>query len=179
MNDNYIIAEINIGEDEIGKNIRIINSYEEYYREINIKDIKEEYKNENEIKECIIEINGIKYPFSYYHKFEKEGKYKIKYTFQKLLANCNIIFYRCSSIKDLNLSNFNTQNVTNMSWMFSGCESLKDLNLSNFNTQNVTDMFCMFSDCRSLESIDLSNAENISNLKKQIPKKIKIKYGKK
>ena len=40
----------------------------------------------------------------------------------------------------LDLSNFNTQNVTNMVGMFYSCESLKSLDLSNFNTQNVTDM---------------------------------------
>ena len=54
------------------------------------------------------------------------------------------IFQGCSSLKELNLTNFNTNNVTNMSWMFYGCSSLKELNLNNFNTNNVTDMSCMF-----------------------------------
>ena len=31
-----------------------------------------------------------------------------------------------------------------MSYMFSRCSSLKELNLSNFNTNNVTDMIFMF-----------------------------------
>ena len=31
--------------------------------------------------------------------------------------------------------------------MFFGCTSLKELNLNNFNTNNVTDMSCMFSGC--------------------------------
>ena len=30
------------------------------------------------------------------------------------------MLYGCSSLKELNLNNFNTINVTNMSWMFSG-----------------------------------------------------------
>ena len=51
------------------------------------------------------------------------------------------------SLQELNLSNFNTNNVTNMSDMFSGCSSLKELNLSNFNTKNVIDMSRMFSEC--------------------------------
>ena len=34
-----------------------------------------------------------------------------------------------------------------MRGMFSGCSSLNDLNLSNFNTNNVTDMSYMFSRC--------------------------------
>ena len=43
------------------------------------------------------------------------------------------MFSRCSSLKELNLSNFNTNNVTNMRYMFYECSSLKELNLSNFN----------------------------------------------
>ena len=31
------------------------------------------------------------------------------------------MFYKCSSLKELNLSNFNTNNVTYMRCMFSGC----------------------------------------------------------
>ena len=31
------------------------------------------------------------------------------------------MFYECSSLKELNLINFNTNNVTDMSWMFRGC----------------------------------------------------------
>ena len=53
----------------------------------------------------------------------------------------------CSSLKDLNLSNFNTNNVTDMYKMFYGCSSLKELNLSNFNTNNVTHMYKMFYGC--------------------------------
>ena len=57
------------------------------------------------------------------------------------------MFSRCSSLKELNLSNFNTNNVINMSKMFSGCSSLKELNLSIINTNNVTNMRWMFSGC--------------------------------
>ena len=49
----------------------------------------------------------------------------------------SFMFYNCSSLKGLNLSNFNTNNVDNMSNMFYGCSSLKELNASNFNTNNV------------------------------------------
>ena len=34
-----------------------------------------------------------------------------------------------------------------MSYMFSGCSSLKELNLSNFNANNVKNMRGMFSRC--------------------------------
>ena len=38
-----------------------------------------------------------------------------------------------------------------MSGMFRGCNSLIAIDLSNFNTQNVTNMSYMFSDCNSLK----------------------------
>ena len=34
-----------------------------------------------------------------------------------------------------------------MSYMFYGCSSLKELNLNNFNTNNVTNVRAMFSRC--------------------------------
>ena len=57
------------------------------------------------------------------------------------------MFHGCSSLKELNLSNFNTNNVTYMGYIFSKCSSLRELNLSNFNTNNVTDMGGMFYGC--------------------------------
>ena len=57
------------------------------------------------------------------------------------------MFLKCSSLKKLNLSNFNNNNVTNMDIMFSGCSSLNELNLSNFNTNNITNMNYMLGGC--------------------------------
>ena len=54
------------------------------------------------------------------------------------------MFDGCSSLKELNLKNFNTNNVTDMSYMFYGCSSLTNINLSNFNTNNVNDIIWMF-----------------------------------
>ena len=57
------------------------------------------------------------------------------------------MFSGCSSLKELNLSNFNTNNVTNMVAMFYECYSLKELNISNFNFNKVFDMKEMFWGC--------------------------------
>ena len=79
------------------------------------------------------------------------------------VTNMSEIFYGCNSLISLNLSNFNTSNVTNMSGMFSGCNSLTSLNLSSFNTSNVTDMSGMFANCSSLTNLNLTNF-NTSNV---------------
>ena len=65
------------------------------------------------------------------------------------------MFYRCKALTSLDVSNFNTENVTHMGGMFSGCQALTSLDLINFNTQNVTYMGVnsMFADCTSLTTI--------------------------
>ena len=52
---------------------------------------------------------------------------------------------------------FDTSNVTNMTYMFYNCKALTSINISSFNTENVTDMNHMFSECSSLSNLDLSN----------------------
>ena len=60
------------------------------------------------------------------------------YRIRNNIINMSVMFWNCSSLKELNLPNFNTNNVTNMSNIFYGCSSLNELNLSNFNNNNVT-----------------------------------------
>ena len=67
------------------------------------------------------------------------------------------MFANCMSLRSLDLSNFNTKNVTNMGGMFIDCRFLTVLDVSNFNTQNVTNMRGMFEYCYWLESLDLSH----------------------
>ncbi|MBQ3618048.1 MAG: BspA family leucine-rich repeat surface protein, partial [Bacteroidales bacterium] len=71
------------------------------------------------------------------------------------------MFFACKRLSTLDLSNFNTENVTNMRLMFCeiGCATL---DLSNFNTEKVTNMSYMFEDCRC-KQIDLSsfNTQNV------------------
>ena len=67
------------------------------------------------------------------------------------------MFYVCRALTSLDLSNFNTSNVTDMSSMFDSCSKLTSLNLSNFNTSNVTNMGYMFYNCSKLTSLNLSS----------------------
>ena len=67
------------------------------------------------------------------------------------------MFCRCPVLSSLDVTKFNTANVTNMSYMFESCSALSSLDLSNFNTAIVTDMSYMFYGCSALSSLDLSN----------------------
>ena len=50
-----------------------------------------------------------------------------------------------------------------MSGMFNGCSSLTELNLSNFNTNKVTKMSNIFNGCVKLEKIGKCKNEFILN----------------
>ncbi|MCR5294283.1 MAG: DUF285 domain-containing protein, partial [Lachnospiraceae bacterium] len=71
--------------------------------------------------------------------------------------NMYYLFGGLSNLNSLDLSSFDTSNVTDMQSMFRGCNSLTNLDLSSFDTSNVTDMSNMFYGCRSLTNLDLSS----------------------
>ena len=166
---NIIIGEIEIKSENVNRDVRIINSFENVKRDEK-KDDKDDdwkYENEKEIKENTeIEINGELIKFSYHYTFTKEGKYKIIYSFKNNLTKTNNMFYECKLLTNLDLSHFNSENVSNMNAMFGGCESLLNLDLTNLNTQNVKDMSYMFWICKSLKNLDLSeiDAQNVVNM---------------
>ncbi len=57
------------------------------------------------------------------------------------------MFAGCSSLTTLDLSSFDTRNVTNMGGLFKGCTNLQNLTLGeNFSTESVTSMAYMFAD---------------------------------
>ena len=72
------------------------------------------------------------------------------------------MFYDCSSLKELNLSNFNTSKVKYMDFMFYNCYSLTNLDISNFDIRDNISTRYMFSGC----SDDLEN--KIRNQSKKI-----------
>ena len=61
------------------------------------------------------------------------------------------------NVLEIDLSNFDTSKVTNMSNMFLGMSNLTSLNLSNFDTSQVTNMSSMFGFMSNLTSLNLSN----------------------
>ena len=66
------------------------------------------------------------------------------------------MFTMCSSLRALDLSSFDTANVTDMSFMFTYID-LKELDITHFDTAKVTSMAYMFSGSDKLEMLDLRN----------------------
>ena len=165
----YIFGKLLISENDINKNIRIINSYEETKRNYNYLKVDNEskYINEQQIREnCEIRINGKIFNFMYFVKISKPAMYNIEYIFKNNLTRTDFMFAECYNLKYLDLKDFDTQNVTNMSCMFFHCTSLEELNFYNFNTENLNDMNNMFYGCQSLKKLDLTffNTLNVVNM---------------
>ena len=72
-------------------------------------------------------------------------------------TSCHSMFYDCPSLTSLDLGNFDTSKVIDMSQMFLNCLSLISLDLSSFDTSKVTTMYCMFYGCKKLTSIYISD----------------------
>lgn len=80
-------------------------------------------------------------------------------------TNMSTMFQMCWKVKELDLSNFNTSNVTNMQGMFSGAtisnvdyfmelETIKGI--ENFDVSKVENLYFTFAKCANLTALDLS-----------------------
>ena len=45
------------------------------------------------------------------------------------------MFYKCFSLKSINISNFNTEKTSDMDYMFYHCSNLSSIDISNFVTK--------------------------------------------
>lgn len=77
------------------------------------------------------------------------------------------MFSTCSNLQSFN-NNFDTYNVTTLTNMFARCEYLTELDVSSFDTRNVTDVSSFIYYCLKLKtiigSIDLINTTNTYNM---------------
>lgn len=75
------------------------------------------------------------------------------------ITNMGSTFDSCFDLETVDLSGLDTSNVTDMSSMFNACMSLTELDLSSFDTSKVTNTFRMFNQCTNLMYLNLSNAD--------------------
>jgi len=151
-NKNIIKGIIEINSSDINKNIVLFNAEIKIGIDVYINDKK---------------INLIKDYNKYQYIFNKTGNYKFEIIFNDTITNCESFFEECSNIISLDLSNFNTSNVDNMSFMFNECHKLKEIiGISKLITNKVTDMNTMFQKCYKLEYLDLTNfnTSNVTNM---------------
>lgn len=82
------------------------------------------------------------------------------------MSNASYMFYGCSNLNSVNLSNLDTEKFTSLSYMFYGCSSLKKIDLSHFNTDNCNSFAAMFYDCNALNVLNLTSFNTVSSPEK-------------
>ena len=113
-------------------------------------------------------------PDEIYINGENQTKIKYEYNFQlnnneitliwyNPLKYTNCMFRDCTTITEIDLSNFDDSQLTQMKYMFRGCISLKKIEMSNIKGNKVTDAGYLFSWCNKLETLDLANFQAPNN----------------
>ncbi|MBQ0167783.1 MAG: BspA family leucine-rich repeat surface protein, partial [Treponema sp.] len=177
-------------QDEVYLSLEKLQNIDHYYEATTIKFQKEAYDG-GEVTQ-LSDTNGEHEGFYTAHYIEDtkdliisgNGKYIIfapatggfnnesvtSITFDDCITSycedMNRMFYFCSSLVNLDLSNFDTKNVTSMESMFSNCSALESVNVSSFNTSKVENMSHMFGYCTKLNSLDITNfnTEHVTTL---------------
>ena len=82
------------------------------------------------------------------------------------VTNMSNTFSHCELLASVDVSKWNTSKVTNMEGMFVDCNLLASVDVNKWNTSKVTDMASMFSSCGTLRSIDVSkwNTSNVTDI---------------
>ena len=173
LNNNFKIIGINCGyEEKIKKNIGIymndiIKDMNKYNIIEGILDIKNDllFRSSSDIKieEIKLYLNNKKVNIEKKDKnyiFDINNLRKKKYQFKIYFSNIieHIYFFCCHNFCSVDLTYFDTSNITNMQGMFANCSELKEIKgLNKFNTSKVTDMSAMFEKSGKLISLDLTN----------------------
>jgi len=160
---------INKNEIKITLEIKSNEAKKEVYFLCNNKESKKlpSYLCELNPENTELFIEGGKREYQNYFIPPKKGIYEIILKFKNHFKKCCYMFSSCKQITKIDLSNFKTKEVTDMSYMFYFCSNLKEVNLSNLSTENVINMSNMFSNCSKLSLIDTSsfNIKNVNNMK--------------
>ena len=72
------------------------------------------------------------------------------------VTNMGFMFNQTHSLQALDVSQWDTSQVTRMDTMFQRSRELKELDVSNWNTSKVTNMSFMFNQTHSLQALDVS-----------------------
>ena len=133
---------------------------------VNIEDEESDY----EIKLWLDPTDKTAYYYTEPEKVYLNTYVKFMFSYMRNLTTLDLSSFNTSNVTDmsymfdvtpklatLDLSNFDTSQVTTMSHMFDSVSSLTTLNLSNFDTSNVTDMRGMFYGMANLTTLNLSS----------------------
>ncbi|MBQ7596347.1 MAG: BspA family leucine-rich repeat surface protein, partial [Clostridia bacterium] len=75
------------------------------------------------------------------------------------ITDISYLFSNCSALTSFDFSSVDTSGVNNMSYMFYGCSALAEVSFSGTQFSNVENMSYMFYGCNALDSFDFSGTD--------------------
>ena len=168
FNQCYKLKEIKGINDFNTKNVQSMNAMFQSCKEIENLDLS----NWNNLK-----VTNMNYIFNKCSKL-KTIKGINKFVKNKLETIVGI-FQLCSELKNLDLSDWDTSNISNMDFMFAACSKLKEIKgINNLKTNKVVSMQGIFYLCNELEYLDLSNwtTTNVTNMNYMFNECNRLKY---
>ena len=171
FNSYYDLNKLYFWKEPKCKNIKLEFSYDNNYDPVNnnIFDITYSIDLSN------VDFSRISYIDRMFYGWKGLNSIKLPDDFTKgkkslrKLFNGSLNYYRNdgnNNIKYLDMANWDTSNVTDMSRMFDGCAYLTSIDVSKWNTSNVTNMSGMFTGCAHLTNIDVSgfDTSNVTDM---------------
>ena len=158
---NNIFLLIEVKPEDIEKDIYFFGKYEDKGKKGGFLKEIESYK-----KKAILKIERPnkqkEQNLAFDTKFKPniEGMYSIEVEFKGRINDCSYMFYDCSNLCYIDLSNFDFTDVVNMSDMFNYCINLREVKFNQKIINTVDNMSYMFNHCKKLEKIDLNNFRN-------------------
>ena len=102
-------------------------------------------------------------PWSLDNRKDKITKVVIKDKLE--LSSIAFMFYGLNNLIEVEgLNNLSSSSLDNMAGLFYGCKSLKEIDLSSFNTSKVKSIAGMFAECENLKTIYVSNNWDVTNV---------------
>ena len=102
--------------------------------------------------------------------YDKKGLISVESLETGDLTTMKKMFCGCDNLISVDLSNFDTGTITDMSFLFDCCYKLEEIkHISSLDTRNVIDMKYMFCCCCALKELDVSSfdtskLENLQNI---------------
>ena len=160
--DNVVITSATVSKTALQSFVKTVTTFQKTSERLNIDDVK--------ATDGVTKIDNGATDKSIYAWADSNGNgyWWTDAMIAHLPDDCSKLFYQCTKLRSLDLTGYNTSNVTNMSYMFGGCVKISYLGLSDFDTVNVTDMSYMFDGMKNilrwdfLNNFDTSNVTNMS-----------------
>ena len=102
----------------------------------------------------------------YYTDKDNNGLYELTFMSEEVIyanEDAQGLFGNLNNVKEFKFYNFSTFKVKKFNYMFYECFLVTDLDISSFDTKNVTDMESMFSNCSNLKIIYVKELDGSGN----------------